>query len=98
MKLIRQGDVLLKEVKEIKGQKQKQKDVVLAEGEVTGHKHTLMGQVLVSEFEGNKYVELTEDSVLTHQEHDTLEIPKGKYQIILQREVDLLGEIRQVMD
>jgi len=98
MKLIRQGDVLLKEVEKTRGQRQKQKDVVLAEGEVTGHKHVLTGQVLVSEFKGNKYVELTETSSLTHQEHDDLEIPRGKYQVILQREADLLGEVRQVMD
>lgn len=96
---IRHGDVILKKVDNIKGKGIKKKSEVLAEGEVTGHFHNLVSnQMLVSEHEGQKFVELTEPGNLTHQEHDTLEIPEGKYQVLIQREVDLVGETKQVMD
>lgn len=96
---IRHGDVILKRVDNIKGNQIKKTEEVLAEGEVTGHFHRLRSkQMLVSMHEGQKFIELEQEGKLTHEEHNTLHIPKGKYEIMLQREVDLLGETRQVMD
>lgn len=98
---IRHGDVILLRVDKIKGKQTKHNELILAEGEVTGHFHKLKtqtSQILESFDNGSRYIELTEPVELTHQEHDTLEIPKGCYQVLLQREVDLLGEVRQVMD
>jgi len=96
---IRNGDVILTKVSEIKGKQVMKQEEILAEGEVTGHFHRLQSkQMLVSEQDGQRFVELKEDGKLTHQEHDTLIIPSGKYQVLIQREVDLLGEVRQVMD
>jgi hypothetical protein len=98
MKWIRHGDVILQQVESVKGKQKKVNECILAEGEVTGHFHKLSGQILESQFEDERFIEVIADSELTHQEHDTLLIPKGKYKVIIQREVDLLGEVRQVMD
>lgn len=35
---------------------------------------------------------------LTHEEHETLLLPVGKAKVLVQRELDLLGEVKQVMD
>ena len=32
------------------------------------------------------------------KEHDTLQIPKGIYEVVIQRELDLVGEVRKVID
>lgn len=96
--IYRHGDVVIKQVDDIKGEQKKVNSLVLAEGEVTGHKHVLSGQILESVFDGRTFFELESPATLTHQEHDTLELPEGKYEYALQREVNLLGEVRQVMD
>lgn len=98
MRWIRHGDVVLQEVESVKGKQKKVRQCILAEGEVTGHFHKLSGQILESVQADERFIELETDSVLTHEEHDTLTIPKGKYKVMLQREVDMLGEVRQVMD
>lgn len=96
---IRHGDVVLQKVDEIMGKQKLVKELVLAEGEVTGHFHTLSGQVLESVYNDERFVEVKKnDAVLTHPEHDSLTIPKGKYIVLLQREVDLLGEVKKVQD
>ncbi len=100
--VIRHGDVILETVFEIEGDVQRdvliKASSVLAEGEVTSHKHVLNGQHLLSKVGSVQYVELMEEGQLSHEEHDTLTIPKGMYRVVIQREVDLLGEVRQVQD
>jgi len=97
--MIRQGDVLLVEIDCVpKGCEPK--DRVLAYGEVTGHKHQFVDettQVLVSP-RGTQYVIVIEDAELVHEEHATVPVPVGNYEVREQRELDLLGEIRRVMD
>lgn len=96
---IRNGDVILEKVSETKGKSKKVKSIILAEGEVTGHFHQISSQqMLESIHEGNKYLDIKQEATLTHQEHDTLTIPIGKYKVYIQREVDLLGQVRNVMD
>jgi hypothetical protein len=95
----RQGEVFLVRVDELpKGLVKK--DRVLAEGETTGHKHQfLSSQVSVFEdSDKNQFCELKKDSELIHDEHTTVQIPKGKYKVVLQREYDVVQGIRQVMD
>lgn len=100
MKWIRHGDVILEKVNDIpKGKKKEVKSIVLAEGEVTGHKHILSGeQILVTENKDSRFIETLSDTKLVHEEHNTLDIPKGQYKVYIQREVDLANEVRQVMD
>lgn len=97
-KWIRHGDVILEKVSKVKGQQKEIKECILAEGEVTGHFHRLKGQILESTHQEQRFVEVKNTAELSHEEHDTLEIPEGKYQVMIQREVDLLGEQKQVMD
>lgn len=97
---IRHGDVILERIDVLPNDVvlKKVDRAVLAEGEVTGHFHVLQSECLFAEQEGVKFVDLSQDALLVHEEHNTLLIPKGVYKVVLQREVDLLGQVRQVMD
>lgn len=107
MRQFRQGDVLLIEVDDfsIEGFELSETKTV-ALGEATGHHHTFDGDVqcYVEQSTGNlavnaqgMLVEVNEDSVLTHQEHAPIAVPKGKYRRVIQREYSPEA-IRNVMD
>ena len=96
---IRQGDVLLVKIDKLPTNLVK-KDNIIAYGEVTGHKHQFLNNQ-VSVFKNKdeqQYVDVQQEAVLQHEEHAHLKVPKGIYQVIIQRELDLLGEVRQVLD
>jgi hypothetical protein len=100
MKIYRQGDVALIEIERLP-KNLKEKDKVLAFGEITGHKHQFKSnQVQVfADKNNNQFVQVKQKSVLEHEEHQHLEIPKGNYKVVLQREFDLVNDgIRQVLD
>jgi len=63
--------------------------LVLAEGEATGHAHVLTGlavaHTVVTNFRRMAVIEVHEPSALTHQEHKTIRVPPGWYEIIRQR-------------
>ena len=86
MEKYRHGDVILKQVSEVKGKKLKH--LVLAEGEVTGHSHQITdGEAVLYEHEGTLFLSVeSETAKLTHEEHKVIELPKGKYEITIQRE------------
>ena len=88
--IYRQGDVLIMPVKSIPQTKKVTNKVTLALGEVTGHHHTIeCGAVGYADDEANlaEYFEVNSDTAeLTHQEHDTIVIPKGKYRSVIQSE------------
>lgn len=92
----RQGDVLLVPCSEIPAIARKEapagERVVLAEGERTGHAHTMLAD-RVSYFRedgsgSGAYVHVAGPSPvdLTHEEHDTLAIPPGNYRVVQQRQ------------
>ena len=90
--LIQQGDVLIKKVKSIKGNKLNH--LTLAEGESTGHKHVITeGDAELYEDNGVLYLRVKSDeATLTHQEHKPVVIEKGDYEIGIVREFDHLTE------
>jgi len=97
--MLQQGDVLLKKVTGIKGKKLDH--LTLAQGEKTGHHHTITeGDAELYEENGVLYLRVKSDSAtLTHQEHLPIEIEKGDYQIGIVREYDHLSdEVRNVTD
>lgn len=96
---IRQGDVLLRRIKALPGGL-KQKDKVLALGEITGHKHQFTDeQVLVlADGEGKQFVDAKQEVMLEHEDHAHLKVPKGVYEVVIQREFTPLDGIRQVTD
>lgn len=86
--LIQQGDVLIKKVLEIKGKKLNH--LTLAKGEATGHHHTITeGDAEIYEHEGTLFLKVnSEKATLSHQEHHTIEIPQGEYEIGIVKEYD----------
>lgn len=101
-RLYRQGDVLLREVKTIPKTLKEQKPegrIVLAYGEVTGHKHQIAESVEVYVGEaGELYLKVTEEGVtLRHEEHGAIVLPPGNYERVIQREYSPEA-IRNVMD
>lgn len=102
--MYRQGDVLLepvealpavvKALKEVKGRH------VLAEGEATGHAHTVRGGRMAKFFEdaeSNRFLQVLEATPLEHQEHSAIDLPEGVYRVRRQREYSP-QEIRNVLD
>ena len=103
---IRQGDVLLIPVEEtppqgLRGSNQ----VILAEGEATGHAHRLMAKdILEWNIGDQRYVRVVGADMgeLSHEDHDPIPVsvvePEVTYRIISQRETDLSGQWRKVVD
>ena len=86
MKPLRQGDVILIPVPQTEGQELPH--LILAEGEVTGHKHQIgSGQAQLYEQSGTLYLHVvSETATLTHQEHQAIFIPQGSWMVRIQRE------------
>ena len=88
----RQGDVFLRPVSKMpRGAKAQQPHgrIVLAYGEVTGHAHAIHDLDHVDVYvgaEGQLYLRVKEAVDLKHEEHDTIAIPPGNYERVIQRE------------
>lgn len=109
-----QGDVDIRQIKSIPKSATLLNTKTIMYGEATGHHHSFgAGQVQVfkpaendtvtalgsKEVQVQKYVSLSQDTELIHQEHATQVIPKGNYAILQEREWDVLEQqIRPVLD
>jgi hypothetical protein len=93
--MYRQGDILLV-ASSMPVQATRLSHRVLAHGEVTGHKHEVADGVLF-EHQGVMYLQTSQPTALNHEEHATITIPEGTYQVIRQREYDE-DAIRYVAD
>lgn len=95
----RQGDLLFVKVDDIPQKTEIKKDGVIAEGEVTGHKHRISdatkATLLVSGLVA--YVRALKETEVVHEEHKTITLPPGNWQVIRQREYEPDGW-RQVSD
>lgn len=82
------------------------RSIVVAEGEVTGHKHVLqLGERLGIEptelmtDDGLEFFRIVgANGVLTHPEHSTIEMPPGDYKLVRQREYEPGHAPRVVLD
>jgi hypothetical protein len=91
--LFRQGDILLRPVQTIpptaRAVPRDNGRVVLAYGETTGHAHAIdapeIEATLLSVNENLRFLRLMADVDLVHEEHATLHVPMGVYQVIRQR-------------
>ncbi len=104
MKQIRQGDVLLVATNQAmpKGLTPK-KQVILAEGELTGHAHRLTATAIYEwEVDGQRYVWVEGKGTLSHEEHDPVAAavvdPDVTYRVVPQIEWDLSGQWKKVVD
>jgi hypothetical protein len=98
--LYAQGDLLIERVSDIPARREAtEAAIVLAEGELTGHSHTVFGRValfrddaLARDIPRGLYIgHLTVGDAsarITHQEHAPIELPTGTYRVRRQRELD----------
>jgi hypothetical protein len=93
LKPIRQGDVILRPVKEHLGEGKKLPHLTLAEGEVTGHSHRISeGKAQLYEKNGTLYLRVvSETATLTHEEHKQIKVPQGDWMVAIQREYEPMG-------
>lgn len=102
--VIQQGDVELRRITELPhGAAAVQPGPighVLATGESTGHAHTIESTKARTFRLGERlFVEVTEPAELEHQEHATVTLPVGTYEVGLVREFDPFAEAaRSVAD
>lgn len=96
----RQGDVFIIATPNLPRLGRVQRPPVLAEGEVTGHTHSLADPASghIFSVRGELYLEVVADSAtIVHEEHAPVTLPRGGYAIRIQREYSP-REIRQVVD
>lgn len=103
MKQLQQGDVLMRSCTKIPKDAKVKKHArgwVLAEGEVTGHAHEVIGEgVEVLEKDGVLYLSAPKGGTIKHEEHKAFTIPPGNYTVGIVKEYDhFLEEARQVAD
>lgn len=99
--IVRQGDVLVKRTRKVPSTAAKavmdNGRTILAYGEVTGHCHEIVtpampgidnvpGQQLFEEPDGTRLLVLKREGELRHDEHGTIALDKGTYEIVRQRE------------
>jgi hypothetical protein len=98
-KQYRQGDVLLVEIDQPsrtgKPINPEEGRIILARDELSGHAHAIQqGEDAVKFFEGagdRKYLFLTEIGRLEHEEHGSIVLEPGWYEVRRQREYDPVG-------
>lgn len=99
-----QGDVAIRKIdKATRGEivPRDRGRIVLAYGEATGHAHAIHEEeAVLSEVENKRFLEvLKEGGVdLLHEEHPTIHLPPGDYEIVQQRRYDDLLEWQRVAD
>ena len=96
----RQGDVFVITTAALPKIGRTERRPVLAEGEVTGHAHRLQDPTSAHVFSigKNLYLEVLSDSAtVVHEEHGPITVPRGEYEIRIQREYSP-QEIRRVVD
>lgn len=102
--IYRHGDVDIIQVTELPQGLKEANTLTLAYGEVTGHHHSFTvadkpNLTVYEDEQGNKWIDVREPSALTHQEHKTLTIKKGFYQVKIEREFNPFDEaINKVRD
>jgi hypothetical protein len=102
--LLRQGDVLLiaraaKPTCALTPRPADRGRVILAYGEVTGHAHALDAALaeLFEDRAGGLFLRASAGAALAHEEHGTIQVAPGWYEIRRQREYSPT-ELRQVAD
>ena len=94
MKSARHGDLILNKVEvDISTMKKiASKQFVLAEGETTGHKHVVTADVgtvdIYKNTAGEIFLVIDGKAVVTHEEHNKIELPSGTYKLGHQQEYD----------
>ena len=104
--LYQQGDVLLKVVKkkvDLSKAKRVEREsgrLILAHGEATGHAHAVLEEgVELFEVDGTLFCKATKEFEVKHEEHKTVKVPPGTYEVQRVKEYDHFAEeAKQVRD
>jgi hypothetical protein len=85
--MYRQGDLLFV-MGIIKHDAKEQKDGVLALGEATGHRHRIEDRLnaMMMVIGTMAYVRAIQEANIVHEEHATITLPPGDWEVIKQRE------------
>jgi hypothetical protein len=86
--ILRQGDLLFVNVDEIPEDAREDKTGIIARGEATGHTHMIRpGQrAALMIVAGVAYVTAIKKCAIDHQEHETVILPPGNWEVKRQRE------------
>lgn len=101
-RMYRQGDLLFKEVKKIPNGFKPTTNPVILRGEATGHSHRIEnGKIhtrrLYYRRTEEMFIEIGKNGRIVHEEHKTLLLPQGFFQVVRQIEYTPL-KIVNVMD
>lgn len=102
IKAIRQGDVILAEIDSIPQGATKLNHHILAEGEITGHKHQVIDKesATLYEKEGKLFLRVHSDECkVGHEEHKTVHPIRKDYFVDTPQEYDYVSEeLKKVQD
>jgi len=91
-KIYRQGDVLFKKIESLPKKKRKLDTDIIVKGEATGHAHRIVnGDIFVAFIETIgpvNFLKVKKDAKIVHEEHETIELEPGIYEVTRQREYD----------
>ena len=97
-----QGDVIIEQTEIPNTAKKIDKDrIILAEGEMTGHSHTIEDTSNCFAFESSEglYLRVINEVTIKHEEHKPITVPPGNYKIRKVQEYDhFKEEARKVQD
>jgi len=104
-KIYQQGDVVLIEAQAV-GSKNHKFDGIIQHGEATGHAHRINmfrhddARAVMLESDDKRYLGVGKDGIdITHEEHKTIHVPPGEYEVRIVREYDHFAEeARRVVD
>jgi len=98
VRIYRQGDIVIREVRRLPADVRRQCSPVLAYGEKTGHSHRLKGPGQVWRQDTQLYLRLEHPSQIVHEEHRAITLSPGIYKVLGQREFVSPAEDRRVLD
>ena|SRR5579864_135351 len=85
--MYRQGDVLFVKVEAPPDEVlTERKSPVIVEGEVTGHAHRLTRGRILETAQHMLYLDILTHAQVVHEEHHTIDLEPGVYQVIRQKE------------
>ena len=95
----RQGDLLIERVRSVPPSATARPNLILAEGELTGHAHRINSGTAATLFadDDDLYLAVEDEAVIVHEEHGAVTLDRGHYRVWRQREYSP-GEIRTVRD
>lgn len=102
VEIYRQGDFVfipIGETPEGKTVRREGGRIIVGRGEVTGHHHavTLPAVKMIEATDARRYLVSKKPFEVAHEEHDTVSLPAGIYEVRQQRQY-VRGEIRRIAD